>query len=347
MSVLRLPIDTKSLHCNIKNDNKSGHTATVATPLKQGSSYDQELGRIFEIPQYKYFETNADLINSINKNARTPIKVIGVFVFDRIAVNGTKIECNKQFCIYVREEIDKSKVQCGRIKVHYPIGFQFEDNELSIDNRSIVNAVSAKLNNYAFFVSAFEYNTDTKLLNFRATIVGEPQVPYSKVFVNEKGVGNKFVLSFTDISDHYDSEVIALRQREGDSVTAINYLDIMNKYRTEAMKYAEHFLYDSDNVTQVRNVGREYPYAPYDFEYIQGNITKYALVFFTATNTVYFSMSSKRVRFCNDFADRTLLVLFTEIAKEPKMHLYTIEEANCFRKDIALIVYNREDNSNE
>jgi hypothetical protein len=63
MSVIRLPIDTKSLHCNIKNDNKNGHTATVATPLKQGSSYDRELGRIFEIPKYKNFDTNHNLIN--------------------------------------------------------------------------------------------------------------------------------------------------------------------------------------------------------------------------------------------------------------------------------------------
>ena len=38
MSVIRLPIDTKSLYFNIKNDNKTGHTATVATPLKQGAS---------------------------------------------------------------------------------------------------------------------------------------------------------------------------------------------------------------------------------------------------------------------------------------------------------------------
>ena len=36
MSIIRLPIDTKSLYFNIKNDNKTGHTATVATPLKQG-----------------------------------------------------------------------------------------------------------------------------------------------------------------------------------------------------------------------------------------------------------------------------------------------------------------------
>ena len=42
MSVLRLAIDTKSLYFNIKNDNQTGHTATVATPLKQGSAIRPE-----------------------------------------------------------------------------------------------------------------------------------------------------------------------------------------------------------------------------------------------------------------------------------------------------------------
>ena len=36
--LLRLFIDTKSLYFNIKNDNASGHTATIATPLKQYNS---------------------------------------------------------------------------------------------------------------------------------------------------------------------------------------------------------------------------------------------------------------------------------------------------------------------
>ena len=51
MSIIRLPIDVKSLYFNIKNDNKTGHTATVATPLKQGASVREGLSRIMEIPE--------------------------------------------------------------------------------------------------------------------------------------------------------------------------------------------------------------------------------------------------------------------------------------------------------
>lgn len=47
MNKIILPIDTKSLHYNIKNDNKSRHTATVSTPLKQDSSHREALGKIY------------------------------------------------------------------------------------------------------------------------------------------------------------------------------------------------------------------------------------------------------------------------------------------------------------
>lgn len=343
MSLVKLPIDTKSLHYNIKNDNKTGHTATVATPLRQGNTYNDNLGHIFELPMYKNFESNELLLASINKNARTSIRVLGVFVFDKFAVNGVKIDCDKQFCIYVREEIDPTKVQCGRIKVHYPLSFRFVDDELDIDNKVVINAVSSFLHDYAFLVSAFEYNMETEVLNFRATIVGEPQVPYSKVFINEKGAGNKFVLSFNDITDNYDFEIAAFRKTLGDEISPINYLETMEKYRLEAKLHAESVLWDTDGVTCVTDIGNAFPYAPYDFEYVQSNETKYALVFFTATDKEYFAMTSKRIRFCNDFTMYTQLLLFTDILNKPQFHKYTMDQANHFGKDIGSIIYTKGD----
>ncbi|MDR2267807.1 MAG: hypothetical protein LBE09_09610 [Christensenellaceae bacterium] len=67
MNIIRLPIDTKSLHCNIKNDNERGYTAMVATPLKQENSYDKDLVRIFLIPQYENFYSNINLLNATIK----------------------------------------------------------------------------------------------------------------------------------------------------------------------------------------------------------------------------------------------------------------------------------------
>ena len=56
---------------------------------------------------------------------------------------------------------------------------------------------------YAFIIEAFEYDTETQVLNFDAAIVGEHNVPYSKVFLNKRGVGNKFVSSFYEYADIY------------------------------------------------------------------------------------------------------------------------------------------------
>ena len=56
-----------------------------------------------------------------------------------------------------------------------------------------------------YIIEAFEYNTESRVLNFDATIVGSNLVPYSKVFVNRRGVGNKFSKMLVGESDNYDT----------------------------------------------------------------------------------------------------------------------------------------------
>ena len=85
--------------------------------------------------------------------------------------------------MYIREETAPNNVHFGRQKLHYPTSLVFEDLDVYINNRSVVKAISEELCNYAFLVEAFEDD---------ATIVGENGIPYSKVFVNRRGVGNKF-----------------------------------------------------------------------------------------------------------------------------------------------------------
>ena len=60
MQKIILPIDTKSLYFNIKNDNESGHTATVATAIKQGNSINSNLYQIFTIPNQIDFQSVPD-----------------------------------------------------------------------------------------------------------------------------------------------------------------------------------------------------------------------------------------------------------------------------------------------
>ena len=100
--MIRLPIDTKSLYFNIKNDNQSGHTATVATPLKQGKAVHDELAQIYDLPENVEIRSREGIIAKILKNSRAEAIIPYVYVFNKISVNGEIIEDIPAFCIYVR-----------------------------------------------------------------------------------------------------------------------------------------------------------------------------------------------------------------------------------------------------
>ena len=139
MQRIVLPIDTKSLFLNIFNDNESGHTATVSTPIKQGNSTNERLMQIFKIPKQIDFNLKPKLIDELIKNSKSQIKINNVFIFDKISVNGNVIDTeNTFFGMYIKEEVDPKKVQFGRIKLHYPLSLKFEDDDINIDNKYII-----------------------------------------------------------------------------------------------------------------------------------------------------------------------------------------------------------------
>ena len=343
MSVIRLPIDTKSLYFNIKNDNKTGHTATVATPLKQGASIRQELAQISGIPENISPVSRELLISQILSKSRAEAKINNVFLFDRISVNGRLIENSPSFCMYIREETSPNNVHFGRQKLHYPASLVFEDLDVYINNRSVVKAISEELCNYAFLVEAFEYNTITGILNFDATIVGEHGIPYSKVFINRRGVGNKFTLRFSENSDLYDSEIIALREALGyDSVSPDNFNEIMTLNTHQALELANGFI-QAQGGTDIRVLADVYPFSLYDIEYKLLGSTRYLLVKHTATRSKYLSLPLNKVRFLNDFSDCAALLLVTDINGTPKLHTYSIADLNRMDKMINSITYKDRD----
>ena len=223
MHSIVLPIDTKSLYYNILNDNKSGHTCTVATPIKQGKTENPFLKEVYKIPEQIDFELHDALIKELTKNSKSVVKINNVFVFDNLMVNGQKIETEAKFCIYTKEEIDKDRIQFGRIKLHYPLSVKYEP--LNIDNREVINAISEILHGYAFIIEAFEYDFDRKTLNFKALVVGYYNIPYSKIFINNKGVGNKYNTAVKNYFDFYDTEIIALRKKYGEIVSTDNFIE--------------------------------------------------------------------------------------------------------------------------
>ncbi len=337
--IIRLPIDLKSLYFNIKNDNESGHTATVATPLKQYGGVNEELIKILDIPENISRSSKEGLVGQLLAKSRAEAKIKNVFVFDNIAVNGMSLENVPQFCIYIREETAQNYVHCGRQKVHYPTSLRYSDNEIEINNKVVMQAISSKLNDYAFIVEAFEYDTITKVLNFDAIIVGYNQIPYSKVFINRRGVGDKFASVFSDEVEMYDSEIIALREKMGyQNVGPENFSEVMNNNKSVANKLAKKHL-EEVGATNIRELISEYPYALYDYEFKLNGRKYYYIVRFTSTHLVNFNLSGNKIQFCNAFSDVVRICFISDINGIPKIQIYTIDAINDMKKAINSICY--------
>lgn len=336
MQKIVLPINTKSFYYNIKNDNISGHTATVATPIKQGNSINKNLIQVYKIPMQIDFQTKPKLVKELTKNSKSQIKITNVFAFKNIYVNGKKIKVDKSFCFYIKEEIDPNKAQFGRLKLHYPITLKYEDTELDIDNKNVINTISDFLHGYAFIVTAFEYDLDEDYLNFKVTIIGENSIPYSKVFINNKGIGNKYTSIFNEYADSYDMEIISLKKyysNYGENIDTSNYLEAISKNNYIADSLIESKLIEK-GFLNVKNLSSEFKYSLYDFSYEKEGIVKYIMVFNTCTSNKYFNISSKKLKFLNDFADDTKIILITNILDNPQIYEFNIDDIKDFSKSI-------------
>ena len=315
--MIRLPIDIKSLYFNIKNDNSSGHTSTVATPLKKVEN-GNKLEDILKISSKELnISSKKDLISLLIKHSKSKVLIKNMYVFDKISVNGKKIISDNSFGCYIKEEIDETKVQFGRLKLHYPSKLIYEDEEVKINNKEVYKAISNALNNYAFIIRAFEYLPEEDVLNFDALIVGENDIPYSKVFINEKGVGNKFNVIFNENADDYDREIIALRSKYGDNVDPYNYLE----YIREMKKTAFELIKSNLNV-KIEQISNQFPYSLFDFCYSINGVKKYGILRVTATKNNYFNISFMQQAFMMNNVNDAKIFLVSNIFIEPTLKTF-------------------------
>lgn len=337
--IVRLPIDLKSLYLNIKNDNKTGHTATVATPLRQGNSIHKEIAQILTLPSNVPPDSFEGLALHLLSNSRAEAKIVQAFLFDNISVNGISVNCQSSFCVYIREEIDPNNVHCGRQKVHYPQKLKYEDSNICIDNNEVIKAISTTLHNYAFIVQALEYDDSTHTLNFDALIVGEKNIPYSKVFLNKRGVGDKFSLIFNVYADLYDSEIIAMRRALGyDSVSPENFMEVMSMNKEKALDIVSSHL-EKQKEFEINQISNRYPYSIYDIEVESHGLKKYVIVRFSSTKICYFNLSSNCVRFINNFPKQTEIYFISDINGTPIIHRYTADDLTNMKKTIDSVTY--------
>ena len=306
MHKIILPIDTKSLYYNVLNDNSKGHTCTVATPIKQGKAVNPLLNEVYKIPEQIDFEKHEMLIKELIKNSKSVIRINNVFVFEKLKVNGIELNVDANYCLYTKEEIDKERAQYGRIKLHYPLSIKYEP--LNIDNRKVINAISEALNGYAFIVEAFEYDLEDRTLNFKVLLVGYSNIPYSKVFINNKGVGSKYNKAVKNYFDMYDFEIIALRKKYTDIVSTENFIDYIEKGFNDSKKLITKYL-QNNGAHEIRDISSEYPYSLFDLQYYVGNEIRYAIVFSTYTKSHYFNLSVWQNRFINSFNNVSIFLV--------------------------------------
>lgn len=306
MHKIFLPINTKSLYLNIFNDNEKGHTCTVATPIVQGNSINHELQQIYKIPSQIDFQAYPDLIVYLTSNSKSIVKINNVFLFDKLKVNGNPITPGTRFCLFIKQEIDPTRAQYGRTKLHYPIGLFFD--ELNINNRKVLASVSKALNDYAFIINGFEYDFEENSLNFIATIVGYHNIPYSRVFINSKGVGPKFSKVSVEDENSYDLEIVSLKHLYGDMVNIENYSEAIEKGNEKAREIVENKLVES-GASGIDFVSKDYPYSAFDFQYFKDGLMHYCLVKGTYTEMDYLDLTSEQYRFVNLFPTASIVLV--------------------------------------
>lgn len=334
MNKIALPIDTKSLYYNILNDNLKGHTCTVATPIKQRNSINKELMEVYKIPREIDFEMYPELINELTKNSKSIVRINNVFCFDKLKVNNIPLKLDRSFCFYTKEEIDKKRAQFGRIKLHYPLTLKYEP--LNIDNKKVINAISDLLNNYAFIIEGFEYCEDDNSLNFKTLIVGYPNIPYSKVFINNKGIGNKYSTLVKNYFDIYDTEIVPLKNKFGSEINPSNFGDYIEIARGKSKELVSSYICSKDNVENIRDISNEYPYSLFDFQYYENNVIHYAIVFGTYSKVKYFNLTSYQNQFVNIFDNVTIFIV-TDINGNNHIHEINRYELENFSAQVNLV----------
>lgn len=226
--------------------------------------------------------------------------------------------------MFVKEEIDPSKAQFGRIKLHYPTSLKY--SLLDIDNKAVISSISEHLYGFAFIVDAFEFDFDDNSLNFIVTIVGYNQIPYSKVFINSKGTGKKYTKAFKRTEDCYDSEIVILKKRYGDEITPENFQEYMNKANSRAILVAKDYLI-SKGAKEVNSLCDIYPYSIFDLKYVINGKTEYAIVKTSYTKAIYFDLSGEERQALALFKKSSLLFISEAFGCE-EIKIYKQEQLN-------------------
>lgn len=335
MSKIKFKIDEKSLYYGIYNDYKKGQTATVSTPLNQSKNPDKWHKDILQLLGTGVASGNvpdALLGKCLSKTtSKANTKLIELYEFRNIYLDGKKLDTNASFCIYIKEEIDQTtksrkgqtitNVHFGRQKLHYPTSLKHKTDGFNIDNGEVLNAIIKQNGGFAYIVRGFEVDTGRNSLNFITTMIGVEGVFLSNVFVKQKGVGKKLLLKEIDLDSlnittrAEDDSKVQLSKEDLDVVLGI--FEKANKSKIENGKRGEEIiiekLKENSAFYEIYHTSLDYPTSPYDIEYYEDGVKKYVEVKATQGNNKIFNMSSGEIKFMETYQEHYILYLVTNV----------------------------------
>lgn len=191
-----ITLNKGTLNGNIDNDILNiGSDAGDVILAQQKANVDK-----FDIKEFDELPQCDELIGKEELESRkTKSKVHRVFVFDKIAVNGIQIDCQKKFLIFIRESFGQIHkmvigIQANRV---FP--------EYDVDNKEVLRCISKHIGNEGYIVDALEYDEENGVLNFIIYLYGNNAKAshvyrdYALQHRKLKNYDNKHVASWNDV----------------------------------------------------------------------------------------------------------------------------------------------------
>lgn len=346
---IKFAIDEKSLFYGCKNDFERGHTATVSTPINQSMDpkkwHNDILSLIGTTAEVKRNDVPKRMIDQCQRSSKSGNIITNVFVFNNIYVDGKKLNINKQFIMYIKQEIDENiknkygkmvpNTHLGRKKLHYPISFLYKTDGYNIDNEGILKEILTENMYYAYMVRGFEYNLLNKTLNIITSLIGPENVLLTTVFRVAKGAGQKLRTNYTRLTIE-DINVNNIKGEDEDIVDD----KFLKRSKTSQYngKKGEDFVFDLllNEDKEAYHTSVDYPTSPYDMEYINSEGTKtYVEVKSTQSDRVCFRMSKYEYEFMTKYKDQYILYMVMNVKEEfPKYKIFTYKDIMNLRKEI-------------
>lgn len=333
-------IDEKSLFRGVKNDFKKGQSPTVHTPLNQSNDMSKWHNDIYDFIKGWKSEDVDSLPCMLrekcmpNTTSQASSKIVGFYVFSKFSLDGHPFETDYSFAMYVKEETSKiitkrdgkitENTHLGRQKLHYPMSLIYLSDGYNINNADVLNKILKINGGFAYVVNGFDFDTDTKILNFNTTMVGPEGVLLSNVFIRKKGVGVKLLIDGDAIanSDLISAQTNVLSEEE--SSNFIKTLEKIEMSRRKSGKIGEEYVYDNIEkifgwkIERKSHISKIYPQSPYDIECDVNGETMYIEVKSSKNSKKIFYMSNGEKRFMDKYDSNYRLVLVTNVTSSHK-----------------------------